>query len=310
MSTPLISILLPAYQSERYVGETIESALAQTFTDWELVISENASTDKTLEIIKQYNDPRIRLFCQEKTSSPAENWQFTFDKAIGEFACVLGADDVFEPNHLERKVNLLLKFPEAPFIHGAVQFIDENGTKIKIYEQNVSFEESPKAFLSRILHGNPVITHTTLFRLSEAKRKNINFDLRFTILMDWHFWMELALNTSGNILYDSEITMKYRMHPQNTTSQQRRGFIWAIETAELQLDLLNRYTNRWREIGVNPEVEQKQISRGLWALAFQQLRRRNVAQAKRAWKNYRNYHSVGEMLCDVPAHYWNRLTRR
>src|SRR5712664_2311486 len=100
MNIPLVSVLLPAYQAESYIGEAIESVLAQTWINWELVISENASKDRTVEVIKRYQDPRIRLYCQKKTTSPAQNWRFTFDAAIGKYACVLGADDVFEPSHL------------------------------------------------------------------------------------------------------------------------------------------------------------------------------------------------------------------
>jgi glycosyltransferase involved in cell wall biosynthesis len=307
MSTPLVSILLPAYQSERYIGETIESALAQTFTDWELVISENASKDKTLEVIKKYSDPRIRLFCQEKTTSSAMNWQFVFEHALGEFGCVLGADDVFEANHLERKLSLLNQFPNSPFVHGAVHCIDENGAKTKVYKQEVPLEEAPATFLARVFPANLVNAHSALFRLRDAKAKKIGFDTRYTLLMDWCFWMEFALNTDGTILYDDLVTMKYRMHSQNTTSQQIKGFVWAIESIELRLNLLNRYADRWREMGTDPEMEKTRITKNLWALAFQQVRRGCWGGGARAWKDYREYHSVRAMFCDAPFHFWKRL---
>ncbi|HXE42024.1 MAG TPA: hypothetical protein VN516_03280 [Candidatus Baltobacteraceae bacterium] len=252
----------------------------------------------------------MRLFCQEKTTSPSENWQFTVEKAVGEFACVLGADDVFEPNHLERKVDLFQKFPNSPFVHGAVQIIDENGDKVKIYEQNLSHEEPRAAFLRRMLPGNSVVAPVVMFRLREAKQKKIGFNSRYTILMDWYFWMELALNFSGTILYDDSITMKYRMHPQNISNLQMKSFRWLMETVDLQLQVVQQYANQFRQLGINPEAEQKIVTERLWALAFQQFRKGNRAEAKQVWQLYRQYHHIGEMFYNMPVHYWKRWRKR
>ena len=302
---PVVSVLLPVYNGEVYLKPAIESVLNQTFGDWELFIGDNASTDGTRAIIESYRDPRIRVHRHATNIGLAPNWNFLLQNARGDYACVLGADDVFEPNHLERKVNLLQKFPDSPFIHGTVQIMDEHGTKTKIYEQNVPFEESRGAFLHRMLRGNPVNAHTTVFRLHEAK--SIGFNTHYTFLLDWCFWMEFALNTSGMILYDNLITMKYRMHPQNTTNLQIKSFRWLIEGVNLQLQMLNEYANTFRNLGIDPEAEENRLTDNLWALAFQQARHGKWDEARQVWKIYRQYHGVFEMLRNVPSHYWKRL---
>ena len=115
--TPRVSVLLPVFQTEQYIGEAIESVLNQTFTDWELVISDNASTDRTVDVVKRYEDSRIRLVRQPRNLGMVANWAWVAREGRGELGCVLGADDVWEPAHLERKVGLLARHPEALFAH-------------------------------------------------------------------------------------------------------------------------------------------------------------------------------------------------
>jgi succinoglycan biosynthesis protein ExoO len=96
-----VSILMAAFNAERYIQDAIESCLRQTTSDWELVIVNDASTDKTLEVAAQFDDPRIRLITLEKNSGPGAARNAALSVATGEWITTLDADDGFEPGRLE-----------------------------------------------------------------------------------------------------------------------------------------------------------------------------------------------------------------
>ncbi|WP_313216381.1 glycosyltransferase family A protein, partial [Soonwooa sp.] len=102
---PEVSIITPSYNTEKYIQETINSVLSQTFTDWEWIITDDKSSDKSIEIIEQHNDPRITLIKAEKNAGAGHARNLSLEKASGRFITFLDADDFWEPNFLEEMVN-------------------------------------------------------------------------------------------------------------------------------------------------------------------------------------------------------------
>jgi glycosyltransferase involved in cell wall biosynthesis len=305
---PTVSVLLPVWNGEKYVRLAIESVLAQTFEDWELCIGDNASTDGTSAIVEAYHDPRIRVYRHATNIGAAGNWDFLLQNARGDYACILGADDLFEPNHLERKVTLLSLIPGAPFIYGAAQIIDAvGGQRYLDRHQGTPFTESPAPFLAKMLKTNVVNITPALIRLPEIKVKKIGFDLRYPVLMDWRFWIEVALNAKGPIMYDQAATIKYRVHAQSATSLHEKSYSWVKEMTELRIDSLDCHAARWREMGFNPVAEKERITRALCASALEQARRGHWQQAEHFWRIYRQFHRNGEAVRDALAHCWKRI---
>ncbi len=112
---PRVSIGVPVYNGERYIAETIDSILAQTFRDFELIISDNASTDGTSTICRRYAaaDGRIRYFRNERNLGAAKNFNFLFTHAGGEYFKWASADNLIEPTFIERCVEVLDARPDA-----------------------------------------------------------------------------------------------------------------------------------------------------------------------------------------------------
>ncbi len=106
-SQPLVSICIPSYNSEEFIVTTLESVLNQSLTDFELVIADDRSTDRTVSIIKQFNDPRIKLIENEQNLGLAENWNKVLSHAQGQYVKLLGDDDVLYPECLSRQVAAL-----------------------------------------------------------------------------------------------------------------------------------------------------------------------------------------------------------
>ncbi len=126
---PRVSIGLPVYNGERYLREALDTILAQTFRDFELIISDNASTDGTLAICKAYaaSDARIRYLRNEQNLGATRNYNRTFEVARGEYFKWAAHDDLMAPEFLERCVTALDQNPAAVVSYPIASFIDKNG---------------------------------------------------------------------------------------------------------------------------------------------------------------------------------------
>src|SRR5262245_56581544 len=112
---PLVGIGLPVYNGERFLRQTLDSILAQTFKEFELIISDNSSTDKTEEICLEYSrrDARIRYIRQEINLGASRNYNLVFEMTAGKYFRWAAADDLFSADSLEICVATLEKYPEA-----------------------------------------------------------------------------------------------------------------------------------------------------------------------------------------------------
>lgn len=125
---PRLTIGLPVYNGADYLGEAVEALLAQTFTDFELVISDNASTDDTERIARGYlTDPRVRYLRQPQNIGSAANHNAVVTAARGEFFKWASDDDLYAPDLLRRCVEALDARPEVVLAHCATAFIDDTG---------------------------------------------------------------------------------------------------------------------------------------------------------------------------------------
>src|SRR5947209_14682770 len=114
MHAPYVSILTTAYNREAFIGDAIESALASKFEDFELIVVDDCSSDRTVEIAKRYTtDPRVRIFVNEKTLTDYANRNHAAQLARGHYLKYLDSDDVIYPHGLEVMVASMDKFPNA-----------------------------------------------------------------------------------------------------------------------------------------------------------------------------------------------------
>jgi glycosyltransferase involved in cell wall biosynthesis len=133
---PRVSIGLPVYNGERFLEEALRSLLSQTFTDFELIISDNASTDRTAEICKTHAsaDSRIRYFRSERNLGLAWNWNRVFALSSGEYFRWSAHDDLVDPRFLAAAVKVLDRDPTAVLCYSHEKFIDEKGQGLREYE--------------------------------------------------------------------------------------------------------------------------------------------------------------------------------
>jgi glycosyltransferase involved in cell wall biosynthesis len=148
---PLVSVIMAAYNAEKYITESIQSVLEQTYTNWELVVVNDGSIDKTESKIYAFDDPRIRYFSQINLGvSAARNTALRNIK--GNYFCMLDADDLLTPNSLKARIDKMLSAPEAEFVDGTV--IVKNSSLDKVLKKfQFSYYGDPTKSLVR-LDGN------------------------------------------------------------------------------------------------------------------------------------------------------------
>ena len=139
-ANPRVSVGIPVYNSERFLAQTIESVLGQIFTDFELIISDNGSADRTQEIAQTYalRDARIRYVRSEVNRGAAWNYQRLFELGRGEYFRWAPSDDLFAPDSLAECVATLDANPDAVLCYPKTDLIDCNGKLIRPYEDNLN----------------------------------------------------------------------------------------------------------------------------------------------------------------------------
>ncbi len=127
---PLISVNLPTFNRARFVKQAIDSVLRQTYTNWELNILDNCSTDGTWEIVSSYKDSRIRTYRNEENKGMVFSWNRVVQLSRGQYVCYLADDDWFAPNRLERLLKFLQDNPECWGVCDYLIEVDENGNRV------------------------------------------------------------------------------------------------------------------------------------------------------------------------------------
>lgn len=155
---PRLSIGLPVYNGEDYLRQSLEAVLGQTYEDFELVISSNASTDATDDICRSYQarDPRIRFFRQQRNIGAARNHDFVFQQSRGELFKWVSADDLYARELVARCVAILDKHPEAVLAHSWTAAVDGEGELFQAMEYPLATDspDAPERFRSMLFDGD------------------------------------------------------------------------------------------------------------------------------------------------------------
>ena len=129
MNKPTVSIITPSYNSDRFIAQTVTSVLNQSFTNWEMIIVDDCSTDKTVEVVLEFDDPRIKLHILSKNSGAGIARNTALEMASGRYIAFLDADDLWKEKKLERQIDFLSS-NNLPFTFSFYDCIDEEGNDL------------------------------------------------------------------------------------------------------------------------------------------------------------------------------------
>jgi glycosyltransferase involved in cell wall biosynthesis len=223
-NTPLASICIPVYNSEKYIRETLNDAISQTYKNLEIIISDDCSSDKSIEIIKSFNNPRIKIYSNPKNIGLVNNFTQALSYASGEYLMLLCADDGITIDAVEKGVKILEseEHKDVVIVNTYIQIIDDsrNPVFIKKYIFGGGKMSSYWGIRSNLLVGTNIIgeVNGSLFRkaaydkITKPKIKNGN---TWTVDMDLKF--ELLLMGKGYMI--PEALGKFRLSNQSTSTK-------------------------------------------------------------------------------------------
>ncbi len=222
MKTPLVSVIMPAYNHERYVGEAIESVLNQTFSDFEFIIINDGSTDSTDSVIRGFNEPRIRYYTQENIDAP-----HTINKGLslarGKYISIINSDDAYHPERLGYLVETADKY-DAHFLFTDIVFIDESSNPIndesnkhvswmkglkELYQSTGSMEKT-------LFSGNIAASSSNFFFNSRVIQEIGTFSTH-RYVHDYDFILKTLLKYPDKLKFIADKKyLYYRLHEKNT----------------------------------------------------------------------------------------------
>lgn len=221
----LVSVIVPNYNHAQYLDIRLKSILAQTYTDFEIIILDDNSIDNSKEIIKRYEkDVHIsHIICNKTNSgSPFIQWNRGFQYAKGDLIWIAESDDCCEPTFLENVVAEFERNSNLSFAFSRSIKIDENGNKGNILQPMFASDVrlNGKEFnMKFLIWGNKVWNASSVvFRKSNALTVNKQY-MDFRGAGDWLFWIEMA--EKGDVAVISEPLNYYRIYSYNTTNQMR-----------------------------------------------------------------------------------------
>jgi glycosyltransferase involved in cell wall biosynthesis len=200
---PEISVILPVYNAENFVSEAIESILNQTFTNFELFIIDDASTDKSVEIIKSYSDKRIILIQKPLNTGYANSLNIGIELSKGSFIARMDADDISLPNRLLSQINYLHKHPDIGLVGSWVKYF---GTTNGEWQYPITCSDC----FAELLFNNPMAHPTVMFRKKIWNDYKLAYRPDRVPTEDYDLWVQFSEFTHlANI---PEYCLKYRIH--------------------------------------------------------------------------------------------------
>jgi glycosyltransferase involved in cell wall biosynthesis len=221
-----VTVIIPAYGVERYIAATIRSVLAQTYCNFELLIVDDGSTDRSLEICRQFTDRRIRIL-RQPNRGPAAARNLGIRQAVGAYIALLDGDDLWAPEKLEKHVAHLENNPEIGVSFCRSALIDEAGKSLGIYQVITKLNDvTPLDLLCRTPIGNgsvPVIRQEVLQAIRYVDQTTgeicyFNPDRQLHPSEDVECWMRIALKTSWKIVGISEALTLYRVNSKGCSA--------------------------------------------------------------------------------------------
>ena len=232
---PFFSIIIPTFNREKHISETLESVLSQSFGDFEVLVIDNQSSDRTKEIVCSYEDERIFFYQNEQNFERCYSRNRGVKLAKGNYILLLDSDDLYEPEHLSNWHDFI-QFNETNlncFYVSDKKILKENELSVQL---NPVCGEHPVSyfFLNPIIPGQVCVPSTIM------KKHSFRNDL--LIFEDAAMWMELSLK--NKVVFNSISSFVYRLHEDNSINEQKYN-VYFTRLKALRIILCERKYRKW-----------------------------------------------------------------
>jgi glycosyltransferase involved in cell wall biosynthesis len=254
--SPRVTVFIPTYNRAEWLGESITSALAQTYEDFVLVVSDNGSTDETPDVVAAFDDPRLRYVRLERNIGLNSHFNRCYDTAATEYMFLIPDDDRMRPDALERTIPVLDENPTVGLVHGCADLVDGDGEIIAAGHHMSGLEgsaiQTAESFVrSAIDRGYTVHASTALIRTKALERTRLRHE-DFPVT-DVGLWMRVAL--SWDIAFLARTLAVVSIHSSAYTADGRGvthdGYVQHVDVIEklheVKLRFLDREDHRFED---------------------------------------------------------------
>lgn len=268
MNQPLVSVVLTLYNGEPFITQAIDSVLSQTYENWELVIVNDASTDRSLEIVQSYKDDRIRIIDLHENVHVCMAHRIGDTAARGKYIAVLDKDDAWKNSKLEKQVDYMESHPETGVCFTLPEIIDENGNSVTDSPREAVFQVENTTridWLHFLLTTRNHFCHSSALIKKEALDSVGDYNILFMVIQDYDLWIRIAKRYELFVI--QEKLTKYRWFAGSNSisapSQEKRRralfeYAWIVghTITDMEADLFRAvFKSEMKKISAQTEME-------------------------------------------------------
>ena len=232
IDTPKISVLMTCYNAGLTIEASVRSIIAQTFTNWELVLVDNCSTDNSLAVVQKFQDSRIRIIALETNHGRTGALNIALNSALAEFVAILDADDISDPERLQMQNDYLDNNSKVVAVGSWYRNIDRDGkllSKVKTPTSSINI-------VRRLASDNPIVNSSAMFR-SESARSLGGYNPKYLYSQDFALW--LALSQIGELAILPSFLTDIRRVSSSLSMTSSNSLILAKDSYELYTQAQN-----------------------------------------------------------------------
>lgn len=273
----LVSVIIPAFNAEKYILDAINSILSQTYQNYEIIVVNDGSTDNTEQIIKPYLNRIIYLYQDNKGVAAARNTGIKASK--GEYIAFLDSDDVWSPEKLSIQVKFLNDHPDFDLVYGDYGTFGENGVIDKNSPLTRKFPRPDGYIFQDLLLRCLIFTATVMLQKKVLEETGL-FDEQFSIGEDYDLWLRIA--EKHKIGYIPEVVAMYRQHQESATHKPSYpDKPWEIRVIEKALET---FPEDAKKIPLNEF--KKRLARPYLELAYKSFYEANYSASRKYFRKY------------------------
>lgn len=225
-----VTVVVPTFNGGEFLRTAVDSVRGQSFTDWTLLVGDNASTDGSTEFLRSLDDPRVLMISRAQTVDWVSNLNDLWPRADTELVAVLHADDWWEPDFLSTAVGALDHFPAAAAAVTATRIHYPDSTRTvglaaQLSEREAFLCSGPRGLRCLIVR-NVLCGPCALYRRAALEQLG-GFEVTLPLTCDWHLWLRLL--TSCSIAVDPTVQANYRDHGGSLSAEAVSGNLWALD---------------------------------------------------------------------------------
>lgn len=231
MKHELVTVFMPAYNVELYIKEALDSIINQTYTNLEILIIDDGSTDRTLEIIKGYTDSRIRVIKNEKNMGLHYTRNLGIKEARGKYLALMDSDDISELNRIEKQVKAIESDSNIDVVTSHSRLFNGNSKRVL-----KTFRDDEELKIS-LIFLDAICNPATMIRLDRFRKLGIEYDAKYFVAEDYEMWAQVSKIGKFHVVDD--VLLNYRYGHQNITKKSMQS----LEQGKIRKNIISSIHN-------------------------------------------------------------------